>query len=585
MVFMNEKKEIVFNGVAASHGIVIGKVFYYKVDYGNIIEYTIDPEFVDKEVERLKEAVLKSEKEINKILRFAKEKLPFQQINIFEAELMMISDQYFLDGIYKRIAKEKKNADYILSDELGKYQTIMANTAKDEYLRQRSSDIEDIKNRIIKNLNLQRLSSKILGSVIIVSKRLSPADTVLFSKNDILGYATDLGGYTSHSAILSRSLNIPCVVGLKKITESILDDSMAILDGYSGTVILNPSEATQIKYLEKRDRLKKIEETLLETTKFPSITKDNKKLNVSSNVDFIYEIDFLLKQDASGIGLFRTEQLVISETEFPSEEDQYKIYYEIAEKIYPKKVTFRTFDIGGDKLLPVAFQEKNLFLGWRGIRICLDKPEMFLDQLRAILRVSSLGNTKIMFPMISSIEELRKAKKYLKDVMKEFDAKEIPYDKNIEIGVMIEVPSVALLTDRIAKEVDFLSIGTNDLIQYFLAVDRGNVLVSHLYQKFDISILRILKFIISESHKLGKPVSMCGEMAGDPLATIVLVGLGLDEFSVVPTIIPKIKKIIQSITYEESKEIVEKVLNMDNSSDIKSFLENIIKEKCPDIIY
>jgi phosphotransferase system enzyme I (PtsI) len=407
----------------------------------------------------------------------------------------------------------------------------------------------------------------------------------LFSKNNVLGYATDLGGYTSHSAILSRSLNIPCVVGLKEITETIAEDSVIILDGYSGTVIINPGEDTKAKYLEKRDRLKKIEEALVETTKLPTVTKDNRKLTITSNIELVDEIDFILKQGAAGIGLFRTEQLIISAGEFPNEEEQYKAYHEVAEKIYPKKITFRTFDIGGDKLLPIDFQEKNLFLGWRGIRICLDKPEMFLDQLRAILRVSNLGNVKIMFPMISSIEELRKAKKHLKDVMEEFDAKEIPYDKNIQVGVMVEVPSIALLADRVAKEVDFLSVGTNDLIQYFLAVDRGNVLVSHLYQEFDPSILRILKFMISEAHKLGKPVSMCGEMAGDPLATILLVGLGLDEFSVVPTVIPKINKIIQSITYEESEKTAEKILDMDNPSDIKLFLEGIVKEKFPDIIY
>jgi phosphotransferase system enzyme I (PtsI) len=582
---MNEKKEIILNGVAASQGIVIGKIFHYKVEYGDIVEYTIDPEFVDNEVERLKQAVLKSKKEVEKILRFVTEKLPVQQTHIFEAELMMITDQYFFDEIYKRILKEKKNADYILSDELEKYQTIMKNRVKNEYLHQRFSDMEDMKNRIIKNLNMQKLSSNISSSLIVIAKKLTPADTILFSKNNILGYATDLGGYTSHSAILSRSLNIPCVVGLEKITESISDDSTVIIDGYSGVVIVNPSEVTKTKYIEKSARLKKFDELLAETTKFPTVTKDNRRLKITSNIDLVDEIDFLLKQNAAGIGLFRTEQLIISESEFPTEEYQYKIYYEVAERIYPNEVTFRTFDIGGDKLLPIDLQEKNTFLGWRGIRLCLDKPEIFSDQLRAILRVSSLGNVKIMFPMISSIEELRKAKTHLKDVMEELDAKEIPYDRNIEIGIMVEVPAIAMLTDIVAKEVDFLSIGTNDLIQYFLAVDRGNLLVAHLYQEFDPSILRILKFIISESHKLEKPVSMCGEMAGNPLATILLIGLGLNEFSVVPNMIPKIKKIIQSVTYEESKQIVEKVLDMDNPSDIRLCLEDIIKEKCPDIIY
>ncbi|HEY9186740.1 MAG TPA: phosphoenolpyruvate--protein phosphotransferase [Ignavibacteria bacterium] len=581
---MKKKQDILLKGIGASPGIVIGNIFHYKDEYTNIKEISISEKDIEKEIERLKTALKKSELEITKILQFAKEKLPEHQLRIFDAQILMLQDEYFINGIFMRIKSELKNAEFILTDEIRKYQEILIKTVKDDYLRERAFDVEDVKNRVIRNLNIQNLPSKIESSVIIVAKRLSPADTVIFSNNNILGYATDFGGYTSHTAILSRSLNIPCVVGLKEITEMISDDSIMILDGYGGNVIINPSEESINEYKAKLEKHRKFEISLMETSKLPPITIDKREFSVVANVEVPDELDFALSQGTDGIGLYRTEQMVIYKGSFPSEEEQYLAYRQVADKMNPRPVTFRTFDVGGDKVLPSNYQENNPFLGWRGIRISLEKPEIFLNQLRALLRASVNGNVKIMFPMISTLSEIKKAKEYVELAKKQLDEKKIPFDKDIKVGVMIEVPSAAVLANLIAKEVDFISIGTNDLIQYLLAVDRGNVLVSHLFQEFDPSVIRTVKFIIDEAHKAGQKISMCGEMAANPITTMLLIALGLDEFSVVPSRIPEIKKIIQSVTVDECKKVLENVLSMDEATTIKNYLEKSTKEKFPDFI-
>jgi phosphotransferase system enzyme I (PtsI) len=578
---MKDKKEFTFRGIAASPGIAIGRVYLYKKEFPPVVEIHIDEKDVEDEIKKLLAAIERSERELNKTLKFAREKLPDHQLRIFEAQLLMLSDQYLIEEIKKRIKKELKNADFILTDEIRKYQTIMMRSVKDDYLRERAFDVEDVKNRVVRNLNQQKLSSLIEGSFIIVSKRLSPADTVIFSRNEVLGYATDLGGYTSHTAILSRSLNIPAVLGLKEISETILDDATLILDGYKGIVIVHPSEERINEYEQRRKIHREFEKSLIESSKKPSRTLDERKLKVFCNIEIPEEIDFAIAQGSEGIGLYRTEQMVIYRGEFPSEEEQFELYSEVIEKMFPREVIFRTFDVGGDKVLPQSYQESNPFLGWRGIRICLEKQEIFINQLRALLRASIKKNLKIMFPMIATLSEVRIAKSIIENVKRDLEKKGIPFDTNIKIGAMIEVPSAAVMANKIAKEVDFLSIGTNDLIQYLLAVDRGNELVSNLYQKFDPAVIRTIRHIINEGHKANIPVGMCGEMAADPFATILLIGLGLDEFSVVPGILPEIKKIIQSVNYEEAKEVLESALLFDTADQIESHLRNITKAKFP----
>ena len=356
-----------------------------------------------------------------------------------------------------------------------------------------------------------------------------------------------------------------------------------VLDGYSGTIVLNPTEETIKKYEVKRARYREFEERLAPLRDLPAETLDHRHVELSANAEFEQELDFIKIQGADGIGLYRSEYLIVGKEVFPSEEEQYAQYKLLAEAMYPKRVIIRTFDIGGDKLMVEPTRENNPFLGWRGIRVMLDRPIVFMEQLRAILRASARKNIAVMFPMISNLKEVRLAKKLLDEAKHQLRREGIPYDSRMKIGVMIEVPSAAVVAEDLAEEVDFLSIGTNDLIQYLLAVDRGNDVVSSLYQEFNPAVIRFLRRIIERGKKKGVWVGMCGEMAGDPLATILLLGLGLDEFSVVPKMLPEIKKIIRSVKYSEAQRITKRVLKMKTEDEIKEFLRAIMKKKFPDI--
>ena len=407
--------------------------------------------------------------------------------------------------------------------------------------------------------------------------------TVIFSRNQVLGYATDLGGPTSHAAILSRSLKIPAVVGLRNASRQIQTGNRIAIDGYSGLFIINPSEETLQNLERKATRFKEFEARLTDIVGLTAETPDHRHIELSANIEFPEEIDFARLQGSAGVGLFRTEGQLLGLASYPSEDEQYEVYRTVADQIYPHPVIFRTFDIGGDKLVPETYQEANPFLGWRGIRVLLDRPDLFLNQLRAILRASAGKNVRVMFPMISSVGEVRMAKEMVERAKADLARRGLPFDPNIKIGVMVEVPSAALLTDQIAPMVDFLSIGTNDLIQYMLAVDRDNSAVAALYQQFNPAVLRVIKTTIDEGHKHKVWVGLCGEMAGDPLATVLLVGLGLDEFSVVPSMLPEIKKIIRSVKSKEAKRIAEKALALPTADEIKKHLVSFMKKKMPDI--
>ncbi len=577
-----QKEETVLKGIPASPGIVIGPVFLFQKQAPVFEERSIHQEDVDRELGRLEQAVARSHKELRKILEFAEKKLGEDKVKIFEAQLMFLEDAVLFDAIYARIRKELKNAEFMVNDEIGKYHRIML-ASKDEYTLERAHDVEDVRNRVIRNLQEQRAISRLEGSSIIVSQNLTAVDTVILSRNDVLAYATDLGGITSHTALLSRALKIPAVVGLKSFSHLVHDQEQIVLDGYSGTVVLNPTEHTIKKYEAKRDRYHEYEAKLADLRDLPAETLDHHRVELSANAEFEEELDFIKIQGADGIGLYRSEYLIVGKEVFPSEEEQYKQYNLLAEAMYPKRVIIRTFDIGGDKLMAESIKENNPFLGWRGIRVMLDKPNLFIEQLRAILRASTRKNVAVMFPMVSTLPEVRQAKKYLDEAKHQLKKENISYDARIKVGVMIEVPAAAVIAEDLAEEVDFLSIGTNDLIQYLLAVDRGNDVVSGLYQEFNPAVVRFLRRIIERGQKKGVWVGMCGEMAGDPLATILLLGLGLDEFSVVPTMLPEIKKIIRSVKFTEAQKTVQHVLSLKTEGEIKEHLKSVMKKKFPDM--
>ncbi len=575
-------QEIILKGVAAAPGISVGPAYIYSKLIPRVEQKTIAPGEVAGELERLRNANARSEKELQKIHALAEQKLGSQNARIFEAQIMILADAILMGAIEKRIAGELRNAEYIVADEITKYKQIML-AAHDEYMHERAHDVDDVMNRIIRNIQDQKLFSRLEGASIIVSESLAPSDTVIFSRNQVLGYATDLGGVTSHAAILARSLKIPAVVGLRSATKAVRTGDRIAIDGYAGLIILNPTDDTVGALERKKDRYREFEGRLVNIAGLAAETLDHKQIELSANIEFETEIDFARAQGSAGVGLFRTESQLIGKAAYPTEEEQAAAYSRVAEGIYPHSVIFRTFDVGGDKISPDTEHEANPFLGWRGIRVLLDRPELFLDQLRGILRSSTRKNVRIMFPMVTTVQEIRRAREMVARAKKDLDARGIPYDPGIKIGIMIEVPAAAVLAEQMAGEADFLSIGTNDLIQYLLAVDRDNTAVAPLYQQFNPAVLRTIRHIIDAGHKKGVWVGMCGEMAADPLATVLLVGLGIDELSVIPSVLPEIKKIILSIKQKEARKVAEKVLAMSTEQEIRDHLSSIIKNKVPEI--
>jgi len=574
---MLHKEEVVLRGVAAAPGIAIGKAYLYDKQTPKVVERHLGPAEVDSEIERLKHALQRSTKELEKILSFAEQKIGDRKAKIFEAQIMILHDELLFREIERRIRDEAKSADFIVSDEIGKYQRLML-SAEDEYMRERAFEVEDVKNRIIRNIHQHRLFSKLEGASVIVSETLTAADTVLFSRNEVLGYATDFGGVTSHAAILSRSLRIPAVVGLHKASKMVSSGDLVIIDGFRGLLIVHPSQERLQEYEEKLTQYRRFEVELERLHDLPAETLDHHRVRMLANLEFADEVSSAKQQGAEGIGLFRTESLLINRDDFPSEDEQALIYDSVAAKAFPDIVVIRTFDIGGDKvMLDSAAPESNPFLGWRGIRIGLDRTELLLTQLRAILRASGRKNVAIMLPMVATLKEVRRVKRFLEQAKEELRSASIPFDDAIPLGVMIEVPSAAVMAEQIAKEVDFLSIGTNDLIQYTLAVDRGNDNVAKLYSEFDPSILWTLKHIIDSAHRAGRKVSICGEMAGNPVATILLLGFGLDEFSMVPSLIPGVKKVIRSVTLKEAQRIAKAALEFTTVEEVEEFLREGVK--------
>jgi len=564
-------KEKIYKGIPASPGISISKAYVYSKGQIKINLQKLNDKEVDKEIEDFRNAIQISIKELSKVYDLSKERIGEENSKIFDAQLEILKDIVFFDKVIIRIKNEKRAGSFILHDEISKLDEIL--TSGNDYMKDRVSDFNDVKNRIVRNMKREKLVSKVEENTIIFAHDLTPADTILFSKRKVMGYATDTGGTTSHAAIISRALRVPAVVGMKEISKNIHSGDVIIIDGFDGLVISNPTEETLERFRNKLEEYNKSEKELSEFTFLPCITLDDVHIDLSANAEFEEEIEFVAQKDRCGIGLFRTEHLFFEKGDFPSEVEQVDEYTQIANVAFPETVTIRTFDLGGDKVLPASEKENNPFLGWRGIRISLVKTDIFRTQLRAILKASKKKNIKIMFPMISSIDEVMKAKAILEDVKNELRRKEISFDEEIQTGIMIEVPSAVMTADDLAKEVDFFSIGTNDLIQYLIAVDRSNGMISEMFQEFHPAVLRSLKIIIDTAHRNNIRVSICGEMASIPLAAIVLVGLGIDELSVVPSIYPKIKQIIRKMKYSEAKILTEQILKLSTEKEIREEVE------------
>lgn len=567
------RKDNVLKGIAAAPGIFITKAFRYYRQEEKILNEDITD--VEEAKENLLEALRVSKKELNKVFNLAVDKLGSARAAVLEAQIMILDDPVLIDHILKRIEEEKKLPEYIVNDEVSKYQKML--TSSDEhYLKERSQDIGDIKNRIIKNLKKKKWKSRITSDVIVVTESLTPADTVLFSRSNVRGYVTDFGGLTSHAAIFSRSLNIPAVVGVHDATSKIHDGDELIIDGYHGEVILNPDENQKREYRKKIEYLSHLDEELAELAELPAITNDGFELKVQGNLDLNQELDIIFKNGSKGLGLVRTEQLFSENDQFPDEEEQYLNYLKIAQKIYPENVTIRAFDIGGDKVLPFDVKEPNPMLGWRGIRFLLDNREMYKNQIKAILRANEHKNISFMIPMVSTIAEIRESKEIIEECKKELTESAVKFNSELKIGIMVEVPSAAIMIYDFASEVDFVSIGTNDLVQYMLAVDRGNEIVSSQYLEYHPAIIRTIKFIIEESKRAGVEVSICGEMAAEIQAIPILIGLGLDSVSVSGSVIPMIKKIVRKISQKNCKKLVDQIIPLKTEEETKAKISEFV---------
>jgi len=574
--------ESLLSGLPASGGISIGPAFVYEREEVYVVERRLDEEEISAELALLVEAIGRANEELENIAELARTQLDESAASIFETQIMLLNDPELIRAIERRIRTEKKNADFLIHQEIERYKALLI-TTNDPLFRDRISDLDDISQRLLRSIQRKRLSLTVEGAHIIVATQLTPADTILFSRGDVLGYATDLGGLTSHAAILARSLKIPAVVGLQELTQHVSTGDEMIIDGQHGLVIVHPTPARKAQYREKISRIRKLEDGLKGLVDLPCVTSDGKKVQISANAEFVDECEYILAQGSNGIGLYRTEHLYLLKGDFPSEQEQYIAYSEIASVMYPQPVIIRTFDIGGDKLLSDKREEENPSLGWRGIRMLLDRPELFRQQLRAILRASSTKNVKLMFPMISGLIELRTALGHLEESRSELRKAGILFDERMAGGRMSEVPSAGLMAARRAREVDFFSIGTNDLIQYLLAVDRSNDLIVNLYQEFHPSVLRAIKHVIDTAHAEGIWVGMCGEMAGNPLASVLLLGLGLDEFSMVPSVIPEVKKILRNTAYTEARQIAAESLEKATSAEVKDFLTGYLHNRFPEI--
>jgi phosphotransferase system enzyme I (PtsI) len=491
-----------------------------------------------------------------------------------------------IEEVMSKLKKEKLAIEYVFQDVLRRYIKVFSEM-DDEYLKERISDINDVGRRILKNLigAKEDLLSDLKEKVIVVAYDLSPSDTATMHKKNVKGFATDIGGRTSHTAIMAKSLEIPAVVGLEVLTRKVESGDSAIIDGTHGVVILNPSARTIKKYEQEKERIISFEKHLMELKDLPCVTLDGRKIELSANIEVPEDVSSVLAHGAEGIGLYRTEYFYMNRKDLPTEEEQFRAYSSVVKRLKPHSVIVRTLDIGGDKFLSQLEvpQQMNPFLGWRAIRFCLARPDIFKAQLRAILRASAHGKMRVMYPMISGLSELKQANAMLDEAMKELAKDGLPFDEKIEVGAMIEVPSAALTSDILAKEVDFFSIGTNDLIQYSLAIDRVNEKIAYLYEPAHPAVLRLIKSVIDNGHDSGIWVGMCGEMAGDIIMTPILLGLGLDEFSTSPIASPEIKRIIRSMTMAQARGIAEEALTLLTGKEVEAFARKKLKDIAPDM--
>jgi len=572
-------------GIGVSPGIVIGKAYVLNRQDVKEKHYKLGNErFVSREIRRFKKAVRDAKQELLGIKSDIDNDTGIGPL-LIDVHIMILEDKTFVGTTIRNIEEQRVNAEWAVNMTMASQREIF-DKIEDSYLRERIRDLEYVGERILRNLSgkSHKKISDIGGEVVIVAKDLSPADTVQMATGKILGFATDMGGKTSHTAIVAKSIEIPAVVGLENVTSEVHTGDLIIVDGTAGVVIINPDPEVVKRYEDKKRHYLVMEEDMLKDARLPAVTADGYGIGVGANIEFAEEVPSAVLHGANGVGLYRTEFLYINRKELPTEEEHFTTYKKVIEGEGIKWATIRTFDLGGDKFISDAglAEEMNPAMGLRAIRFCLQEVGLFKVQLRAILRASAYGNTGILLPMISGIQEITEARNIIDEVKEQLISAEVPIDRNIKIGAMIEVPSAVIIAERLAEKVDFFSIGTNDLIQYALAIDRVNERVTYLYEPLHPAVLIMLKQVVDAGHRAGIKVAMCGEMAGDPLCTPILLGLQLDGLSMTPLAIPRVKRIIRNSTVKESSELLDTVLTFPTAREIKEYVRNYMIQRFPE---
>jgi phosphoenolpyruvate-protein phosphotransferase (PTS system enzyme I) len=567
------KQELIVQGISASQGIAYGQVFVYLRKDVELPSYQVEPDKRIEEISRFEKALLATRQQISKIQAEVEKNLGKDEALIFDAHLLVLEDQALISETIREFETTGRNIETCFNAVSKRYIEAFSEI-DDEYLRERASDIRDVAQRVLQNLMGQAENSlaRLVERRIVLANDLTPSDSAGIDRGSGLAIVTDSGSKTSHAVIVARSMQVPAVVGVRDLTKRVKTGDWMLVDGYEGVVILNPSEGTLFRYGKIQSQKKNFQGRLLEANREKAVTLDGVDVALLANIEKVQEVDEVRKFYGQGVGLFRTEYLFLNAARIPSEQEQFLAYKAVVEGLAPNPVIIRTLDLGGDKPMesaPGLFpKEDNPFMGYRAIRFCLDNTPLFKDQLRAILLASAFGKAKIMYPMISGSEEVARANALLDECRSELKARGQAFDDKIEVGAMIEIPSAAATIDILEKHCDFFSVGTNDLIQYMLAIDRGNDRIAHLYEPAHPAVIRTLKRIVDDAHRLKVPVSVCGEMAGDPLYAALLLGMGVDSLSMSPPLLPAVKFLVRSMTMADARKLAEEALSLTSAKDI-----------------
>jgi phosphoenolpyruvate-protein phosphotransferase (PTS system enzyme I) len=575
------------HGVPASPGIARGPIHVFSIETDDVVRYQVDPANVPDEIARFESALIQTRAQILEMQQQIAEAIGAKDAGIFDAHLLVVEDQTLIDEVLRKLEADHCNVEFTFQEVANRYVDSLSRI-DDPYLRERAVDIQDVTRRVIRNL--QGKSPRPFLSIdephILVAHNLTPSDTATMNREQVRGLVLDLGSRTSHTAIMAQSLGIPAVVGLHDASETLETGAPALIDGYHGLLIVHPSEETLVEYAEIERQKGAIAERLTQLRETKSTTRDGRHVVLSANIELPDEVEAVLANGAEGIGLYRTEFLYLNQKTLPTEEEQFEVYRAVAERVAPDPLIIRTLDLGGDKISEdiESGDELNPFLGWRAIRFCLENLDIFKAQLRAILRASVGANVKLMFPMISGLGEVRRGLEIVEECKAELRREGRPFHNELEVGVMIEVPTAAIMADRLAREVDFFSIGTNDLIQYLVAIDRTNERVAHLYEPSHPSVVRLLKIVADAAHANDIWVGICGEMAGEVLFTPLLLGLGMDELSAGATLVPRVKNAVQRLAMAECEALVEEVLQLDTPAAVLARCTEMAERHYPELI-